>query len=202
MPKTCIPQQKRFDRNDQKSYTSALGGRTDITELAERILGRPRPGDTLLYLVRRFGYTCNGSDAHKGVCDYILTTPDPDVMLDIRIKADRVDFAAYLEESLSDRAAFAVRDPADETLKRIHAALAPTLTALLEPVLVRDNPINLHGVCAYPAYAPPRPASAGCGVPPRFLDSPGDVHRLLVAVEKVGGVDAALERLNRAEGRA
>lgn len=45
------------------------------------------------YLWRRFGPPWSGSDDHKELCQYLLTTPDPEVWLTIGPSGSRIDLA-------------------------------------------------------------------------------------------------------------
>jgi hypothetical protein len=60
--------------------------------------GRVPGGPALIYLIRRFGYTGWGSDAHKEVCTYYLPTDMEELSVDISIKGKH----AWVKSSMAD----------------------------------------------------------------------------------------------------
>lgn len=156
-----------------------------VQRLADDLLGPLRPGDTLLYFIRRFGYSMRHSDEFKEVCAYLLDTPDPDVFLDVSFRAGRVSIQALVPEDLWGHPNALSAAPAE----RVRVAATVTLEALKQPTTVRDTYLGLHGrideddVPTVPdpdapggervIEAPTHP-TAGYGVPEAWLNAPAD----------------------------
>lgn len=98
----------------------------------------PTP-DALVYLVCRFGYPRADSDPEKEVCEYLLTTPHPDVQVSVSLLARRADFGLVVPAAWQ----WKLRD-VDVALAATQAYTA-TLRSLTLPVLVRDVYLGLCG---------------------------------------------------------
>lgn len=116
-------------------------------------------GDQFAYLFRRFGYPAWGWDNCKSLVNYILTTPDADVILWCKPSHYlRHSFGFGLSPSLERESmervmAYRTHDPREERTewettdcyKRIDCAISAAMAELLRPVFVRDVPFNLLG---------------------------------------------------------
>lgn len=159
-------------------FTSGEGYAFGLPELTQTVLGaRPAPAPALTYLIRRFGYSVHGGDPHKALCEFILTTPEPDVFLNVIIKARTVEFYPMLPEAQ-------FYTPDAECVTRVRAAMRTALDALKVPVTIRDVFLNIHGemndddvptqgegLDEEAAEAPHHP-TAGYGVPVSWLQDP------------------------------
>lgn len=91
------------------------------------------------YMYRRFGAPIVLCDNHKRIAEWILTTPDPDVCLEVRIATGNIHnqfgYGIRIE---------AFQHPNDEE-DRIIEALRATQRDLLKEVYVRDVAINALG---------------------------------------------------------
>lgn len=153
---------------------AASGELADGFELAREAYGlpdvmSPDKGDDsgltcFAYLWRRFGPPRYGSDPHKDLCCYYLTTDDPDVVLWVRPCGSGLAYGVgYM---VSKRLA---AGPSPSARRRVQGALKRALRELLRPAYVRDVPINILGRCADGEPAE-RSKYAGLGVPPGPLD--------------------------------
>jgi hypothetical protein len=116
-------------------------------------------GDQFAYLFRRFGYPVWGSDSHKSLVTYMLTTPDTDVILWCKPSHWlRHSFGFGLSprldrESMELCMAYRTVNPreqradweATDCYKRIDRAVGAAMAELLRPVFVRDVPFNILG---------------------------------------------------------
>ena len=116
------------------------------------------------YLYRRFGPPFQGSDDHKEIATWLLTTGIPGLYFEVSCKASALKFCfrvAYTRElaaTFSDSVA----------LGGYHFEIVACFRELLRPVFVRDIPINLLGRCSDATMArnrsvePSRYAGYGC----------------------------------------
>ena len=162
-------------------------GFCDAPALAEEVWGPNHDADcdtglfAFAYLWRRFGPPWHGSDPLKDICAYVLTTPDPEVWLEVVPCIGSVHGSAHylVTMTLFDTAQHEMvrrrRKPGGpgKTAMRIAKALRATMQALLAPVFVRDGAINIVGYVADP-YAAGEPVAAslyaGLGVPKAAMD--------------------------------
>lgn len=158
-----------------------------IGDLVARLL-RPASADAqgpqLAYLWRRFGYPVYSWDPEASLVHYLLSTPDPDIVLVCDPRPDLVGsfwfgLSAVLAAELAE-ATTTVLDSAEAypaivaglrrtvVHQRIEAALAATLADLLRPVYLGERAINILGAVEAAAGAglrsTSRYADAGHGV--------------------------------------
>lgn len=132
-------------------------------DLAKEIFDARREGepqdrraDQVLYLFRRFGYPVYGWDGYKSVIDYVLTTPDPDVVLWCKpASAYWISFGYGVSDALrrdADIAEWMWRSgPRDveweriEVYQRVYRAVRAAMRELLRPVYIRDVDYNYLG---------------------------------------------------------
>lgn len=85
-------------------YHGAMGGIFNLGDDAKRIVGEPTPGDTFIYLFRRFGYPRFGWDGHKELVSYRITTPMAGVLLTVRPNVTGGGIFGYMLREDIDRA--------------------------------------------------------------------------------------------------
>lgn len=109
------------------------------------------------YLYRRFGESKWGHDSYKGIAQYVLTTPEPDVLLTIACKGSGLKYGVgYLIQTetytahyrMADRSRVAPREweRGPGIMQRVNQALVTAMTDLVQPVNVRDVSITIFGV--------------------------------------------------------
>jgi len=101
----------------------------------------------MAYLYRRFGPPFYGSDEHKAIACWILTTGTPDLWFWVSCKASalRHCFGVMLTYALS--AELDCEPPDGPRVIACRLELVECYRELLRPVFVRDIPINLLGRC-------------------------------------------------------
>lgn len=125
-------------------------------EAAAQVFGdekRDTSGAMFAYLFRRFGYPIYGWDGYKSLVSYLLTTPDPDVLLWCKpTHGMQHSFGFGLSRALeqqSQREYFALPRRASwekhATYARINTAIVAAMEELKRPVFVRDVLYNVLG---------------------------------------------------------
>jgi len=144
------------------------------------------------YMYRRFGPPWSGSDDHKEVASYKLTTSDPRIFLDVSIKGYALDFcfrflitkelqdeySAYMDHRISQVGHREGREPrawreGSPIRQHVNEVLIEAMKELLRPVWVRDIPMNILGLVeeedAEDSVEPS--IYAGYGVPKEAMDA-------------------------------
>lgn len=99
-----------------------------------------------VYLYRRFGPPMSAYDRDKEITAYLLTTPEPDVLLWCLPGTDvRTSFGLGVRNDQMGPI-HVLCDQSDEGVGRIIAALTASIQELMEPVLVRDVAMTVCGV--------------------------------------------------------
>lgn len=148
-------------------WTGAKMGLLCPGYLARKVWPDINWGEAFAYLVRRFGFS-GRHDWHKQLCQFSLTTPDPEVgfWLDPKPSDEDVEPGYFVFVDLArpigleDRKSYydwpmaepekgetySDRLPPDGTVsRRCHDAIEAGMRDLLRPVYVRDVPINILG---------------------------------------------------------
>ena len=143
-------------------------------DLAKKIFGKACENENggliaLSYLYRRFGPTLHGSDDHKELCCYWLSSSSPEIILTVSPKGLGLDYCfGYLaKESLR----FGSKKQAKAS-KKITSVLTKAMRDLLRPVFIRDVPVNILGRIKDSDVSREVPYSkyAGYGVPLDEMD--------------------------------
>lgn len=128
--------------------------------IAAEFFGEPPnfAATSFLYLFRRFGYPVQNWDGEKGLVDYFLSTPDPDIILwckpasqpqrsfGIGYRKD-IDYRLHwMWLQAPENEAEAAEERRHHPIhQRIENAYRVALTELLRPVYVRDMPYTILG---------------------------------------------------------
>lgn len=126
-------------------------------DVAEQVWGR-LPYDSLFcYLFRRFGPPMTPSDDYKDLCSYILSTPDPEIYVLIRLASYGFVTLTAMTTS-NDFRRIATREYFDSRIdmeilpdestpnrRRIFNAFRALVENLLLPVGIRDTALNCLG---------------------------------------------------------
>jgi len=103
-------------------YEGAKSGLFDPSEYAEKLIGKPTAGDTLLYLFRRFGCPKFGWDGLKHLIQYQITTPMAGVILVVEpAVAGGGTFGYMLREDIDQACEDEERKPHEDRQKRFEA---------------------------------------------------------------------------------
>jgi len=153
----------------------ASDGVTNVRALAREAWGEraesPDAGSrAFAYLWRRFGPPFGGSDDHKELCAYILTTAEPDMWLSLYPCGSRCGCGYLTARNPALR--HHVRGSADAA--RLRDALLGTLRDMLLPVFVRDVAITIVGQASDEDMSAPcaeRSVYAGYPVPKDAMDA-------------------------------
>lgn len=140
---------------DDGAWTGAMDGFISPGEFAE-LAGNPEYGPLFAYMYRRFGVPEFGSDDHKEIANWYITTPDENIMLCVspRPSGPRYSFGYMLNRTVYN-------NPRNDTqIKAAETAIKTAMVDLCVPVFVRDIPINAAGrmshnidiVDEYPAF--------------------------------------------------
>ena len=95
-----------------------------------------------LYLFRRFGYPKYGSDPHKDIAVYWLTTPDPHIIMSCCPRASIHWSFGY---AVSPLLRTYLNETRNDIQPRVHRACCAAMRELLRPVFIRDAPYNILG---------------------------------------------------------
>jgi len=141
---------ENFKTEDEKNYEDAGGGFVWPEKFMPDIVRRIEYGNLFAYLYRRFGIPSWGSDDHKEIANWYITTPDPAVALRISPKPNRSSIAV-LNSGINHNFGYVIdtgvyRDRRnDRQVKAVEQALSAAMLDLLSPVFVRDVPIDAAG---------------------------------------------------------
>lgn len=196
---------------DLANWSGASYGFFNPNRLADEILGQLDNGKLFLYLFRRFGYPCYGWDGYKEVCEYFLTTPEPDCCLIIRITGTSYEFGYSLspeaEKLCYQQPPWHDDPPQDSPAYKYHVALEAAIRDLLRPVEARDTLIGVNGrvdnkpgwtEISRPSVKPSYMAGYGIGAITEAFRKPDSWFDLMEAILDLGednfikGVEAAL----------
>jgi hypothetical protein len=150
----------------KKGWQGARAGIIDATYLARRVWPKASYGNAFAYLFRRFGETAP-FDWHKELCNYNLTTPDPEVGFWLKCSpgssglqpgywlsgrlADAILENEYIDHLdwppvYPELGIYGGNAPPEGTLsRRAHDAIEAGMRDLLRPVFIRDMPITILG---------------------------------------------------------
>lgn len=127
-------------------------------------------GNQFMYLFRRFGFPIHGSDGHKDIASYYLTTPDKDVVLWCKPDASWFGSFGYglspalgaeLEQTRSIWYQTRSRPWKSHPLHfQIDLAIRAAITELLRPVFIRDVDYNITGRPPIPGLPEMEPAAS------------------------------------------
>ncbi len=121
-------------------WRGAMSGFMDPGAFAGEI-GNPEYGPLFAYMYRRFGVPEFGSDNHKEIANWYITTPDEAVMLCVspRPSGGRYSFGYMINTAVYHEGR------GRQTWAKGNAAIKRAMKDLLAPVYVRDVPINAVG---------------------------------------------------------
>lgn len=126
---------------DMKKWDIAGGGFVWEDEYLTDTARKMEYGPLFVYLFRRFGPSEWGSDDHKSIAGWFLTTPNPDVILWVTpcVYGGKYSFGYGVHiDKYNDR-----RN--EQQRCEVVAAMQATMQDLLSPVFVRDTAINALG---------------------------------------------------------
>lgn len=140
-------QDKRWHSENTKekhtrTWDTAMGGFVWTEDFMPDEIKTMEYGPLFAYMYRRFGVPEYGSDSHKEIANWYVTTPDPSVSLCVSPRPSGVEhsFGFSIDMSVyNDR-----RN--SEQIKSVESALSKAMLDLLTPVFVRDVPINGNGL--------------------------------------------------------
>ncbi len=120
-------------------WRGAMGGLVFVEDFMPDDVRKMEYGPLFAYMYRRFGVPEWGSDSHKEIANWYITTPDPNVALCVSPRPSGITHSfGYLVniKKYNDRR----DDPNTEAA--VKKALTAAMLDLLVPVFVRDVPIN------------------------------------------------------------
>ena len=103
-------------------YQGAKAGLFNPDEVAEKIIGKLEPGNTFIYLFRRFGYPRFGWDGLKKLTQYHITTPMAGVLLTVEPDVTGGGTFGYmLREDINQQCEAEERKPYEEWTEQFEA---------------------------------------------------------------------------------
>ena len=159
-------------------WRGAMGGMVWPGNFVEETLGPIEFGTLFAYMFRRFGVPEIGSDPHKELANWYITTTDKHVALCVspRPSGMRHSFGYMIDSMVKCKR----HDP--NQIFEVEEAIKNAMCDLLSPVFVRDCPINAVGRVDWDSdianYEVPECEWAGYGVPHTyFKDKFGSPHK-------------------------
>ena len=125
---------------DSGVWQGAIGGMVWPGRYAEELLGKINYSELFVYMYRRFGPSEFGSDYHKEVVCWYLTTPDENAVL---VVTPRPSIKCSFGYHVNDRVYYDHRNIVQTTA--LNAALKSAMLDLLVPTNIRDVFINAAG---------------------------------------------------------
>lgn len=146
---------KQYD-DDGKLYHGAIGGVIWTPNIADEVFKTWDYGHAFAYLFRRFGPSHTGSDPHKEISNYWLTTKMKGVLLTVRpahtagtsfgyLVTRQIYRKLHLECVHSMWREGKGKDAKSPRKNRIERALKQAMEELKRPTNVRDWLINIQG---------------------------------------------------------
>jgi len=157
---------------DKHNWGGAMGGLTWPGEYAESVMGPINWGELFAYMYRRFGPTEYGSDYHKEIACWYITTPDPNVVLVVTPRPSSIRFCFGYH--VNERIYYDRRNKGQ--VEAVNRALKAAMRDLLVPTNVRDIFINAAGRVKdedIPEETVGYFKHAGCGVMKEYYESLG-----------------------------
>lgn len=133
---------ENFNFNTQARYDNAGGGFVWIEDFLPEQFIKAEYGSLFAYMYRRFGIPQYGSDGHKEIAIWYITTPDPHVALRVSPKPSGIEhsFGYVIDLRIyNDRRK-------EKQVKAVQKAMIAAILDLLTPVFVRDVPIDAIGI--------------------------------------------------------
>ena len=173
---------KQFDGR-LNDYQGAISGIIITPDIAEEVFSKWDYGHAFAYLWRRFGPPFDGSDPHKELCNYCLTTRMPGVLLYVSPKLSaEISFGYLLKQKLFRKLIInnlhdlwlwhKGKEARHSRKKRVENALRGAMQELKRPVNVRDWLINIEGRVEDGPQNVVEPSSyAGYGVTREYLEN-------------------------------
>lgn len=127
-----------WKEKERALWRGAMGGLVDPGEFAD-LTGNAEYGPLFAYMYRRFGVPEFGSDGHKEIANWYITTPDKNVVLCV---SPRPSGCRYSFGYMINTAVYNERARKNEP---VEVAIKAAMTDLCTPVFVRDVPINATG---------------------------------------------------------
>ena len=134
---------KGVKKEEARLWRGAKSGFVDPGKFAE-LTGNAEYGPLFAYMYRRFGVPEFGSDNHKEIANWYITTPDKNVVLCVspRPSGCRHSFGYMMNIAVYDDWRYRNNDT---QIKKVEAAIRAAMVDLCTPVFVRDVPINAAG---------------------------------------------------------
>jgi hypothetical protein len=173
-------------------------------EIAEQVLPKVSGATLFAYCFRRFGYPNVGWDESKNLANYLLTTPEPGLFLEIvpylGSTSSQLMFGYSIAKDLEEQTFYKIflgphggHKAWEQSVPRARfdAALRRSMEDLTRPVFIRDVPINCYGRCGVGHNPMPRRKKAAPFVAAGYPIDP----LLLIDTDRYERFDAALALL-------
>ena len=173
---------KQYEK-DGRRYRGAIGGMVIWTpDIADEVFKTWDYGHAFAYLYRRFGPPHSGSDYHKELVSYWLTTKMKGVLLSVRpahsagtsfgyLLSRQVGHKLNLEHMYADWKRWKGKDFRTPRKNRIERALKQAMEELKRPTNIRDWLIDIQGdVEGHPQNCVEPSKLAGYGITRDYFD--------------------------------
>lgn len=132
---------ENFDITSWANRENASGGFVWVEDFLPDKFKLVEYGNLFAYMYRRFGIPQFGSDDHKEIANWYITTPDPAVALRVSPRPSGVNhsFGYVIDQRIYDNW------QSKSQVNAVQKALSIAISDLLTPVFVRDVPINAIG---------------------------------------------------------